>query len=360
MQSAWMAAGSGVTTVSNVARTVEIATIRRHAAGPTLARQGVLQRKCACGNQGRGGECAECAQKKGLLQRKASDNFVATEFLPIVHDVLRSPGQPLDSATLAWMEPRSGHDFSQVRVHTDSGAGDSARAVNALAYTVGRDIVFDSGQYVPKTGARKQLLAHELTHVVQQREAPNQNLLQRLPREPGDPNTLPYKEAMEETERGLYNEFIRDCSGVRVLHRLEREAPISPLEKVRRLEDRLTFIRHYFLRVKPALSNPAERAVFRCVVDCIFGKDYALTSEERELANVRCEISETRWQSLALARQGQIPRRARSMHPDKVPWIPDPRVCSNAAKMEELRKGILAGRGCEGETGKGEINPLVL
>src|SRR6266480_5004079 len=86
----------------------------------------------------------------------------------------------------------------------------------------------------------------------------------------------------------------RDCSGARVLDRLEREAPISALEKARRLEDRLTFIRHYF-RVKPGSSDPVERAIFRCVVDCIFGKDYALTSEQGDLASIQCQLSETRW-----------------------------------------------------------------
>src|SRR5205085_6372561 len=96
---------------------------------------------------------------------------------PIVHDVLRSPGQPLDTGTRAFMEPRFGHDFSQVRVHTDTQAAESARAVNALAYTVGRDVVFGAGQHSPETSGGKRLLAHELTHVVQQRHAsPTQGL----------------------------------------------------------------------------------------------------------------------------------------------------------------------------------------
>ncbi|MGH9508475.1 MAG: eCIS core domain-containing protein [Terriglobales bacterium] len=86
-----------------------------------------------------------------------------------MHEVLGSPGQPLDPATRAFFEPRFGHDFSHVRVHTDAHAADSARAVNALAYTVGRNIAFGAGQYLPTTSVGKHLLAHELTHVVQQR-----------------------------------------------------------------------------------------------------------------------------------------------------------------------------------------------
>jgi len=88
---------------------------------------------------------------------------------PTVHDVLRAPGQPLDTGTRSFMEPRFGHDFSQVRVHTDARAAESARAVNALAYTVGKDVVFGKGHYMPGTSEGKRLLAHELTHVVQQK-----------------------------------------------------------------------------------------------------------------------------------------------------------------------------------------------
>ena len=66
------------------------------------------------------------------------------------------------------MEPRFSHDFSQVRIHTDTRAAESAQAVNALAYTIGSDIVFDTAQYAPDSYTGKQLLAHELTHVIQQ------------------------------------------------------------------------------------------------------------------------------------------------------------------------------------------------
>jgi len=90
------------------------------------------------------------------------------EGAPIVNEVLRSPGQPLDGATRAFMEPRFGRDFGRVRVHTDERATQSARAVNALAYTVGRNIVFASGAFRPETSEGSLLLAHELTHTIQQ------------------------------------------------------------------------------------------------------------------------------------------------------------------------------------------------
>jgi Domain of unknown function (DUF4157) len=117
--------------------------------------------------------------KKSLMRKPRSEPgaYGATDTSsvpPIVHDVLNGGGgQPLDATTRAFMEPRFGHDFSQVRVHTDGRAAESARAVNALAYTVGRDVVFGMGQYVPGTSVGRRLLAHELTHVVQQDESRN-------------------------------------------------------------------------------------------------------------------------------------------------------------------------------------------
>jgi hypothetical protein len=102
------------------------------------------------------------------LQRKAENTGASGDVPPIVHDVLRSPGRPLDAATRAFMEPRFGHDFSRVRVRIDAKAAESARVLNALAYTVGPDVVFGAGQYAPHTKAGDELLAHELTHTVQQ------------------------------------------------------------------------------------------------------------------------------------------------------------------------------------------------
>ena len=138
--------------------------------GSTAVAPGLLLRKCACGSQTIvGGECDECKKKRLELQRNSVDaQSGPTEAPPIVDEVLRSPGQPLDPATRAFMEPRFGHDFSSVRVHTDAKAAGSARAVNSLAYTVGRDVVFGAGQYAPTKNNGKALLAHELAHTIQQ------------------------------------------------------------------------------------------------------------------------------------------------------------------------------------------------
>ncbi len=178
-------------------------------------RSGLLQRCTATK------ECNDCRNKRLGLQRKSIDQAEPAGVPPIVHEVLRSPGQPLDAATRAFMEPRfvhdftgvlihtnsqsaqqgglrlsspgepseqeaehvassiqsamspmqrtdSRYDFSQVRIHADERAAASAQTVNALAYTVGRDVVFGANQYAPHTLEGRRLLAHELTHVVQQ------------------------------------------------------------------------------------------------------------------------------------------------------------------------------------------------
>ncbi len=186
---------------------------------------GLLQRKCACGQRTiAGGECEECQKKGSPLQRRSTNRSEPSEVPPIVHEVLRSPGKPLDPATRTLMESRfrqnfsrvqnpiisqmtptkltlgqsgdkyeqeadhmadiairkpdrdpmagltsfSHYDFSQVRLHVDARAAKSARMVNALAYTVGRNIVFGTGQYEPQTHTGRLLIAHELAHVVQQ------------------------------------------------------------------------------------------------------------------------------------------------------------------------------------------------
>jgi hypothetical protein len=104
-----------------------------------------------------------------LVQRRTEgDSTGVTAAPPIVQDVLSESGQPLDTATRAFFEPRFGHDFSRVRVHTDDRAARSAMAVQAAAYTVGQNIVFGATQYAPQDPKGQQLLAHELVHTIQQ------------------------------------------------------------------------------------------------------------------------------------------------------------------------------------------------
>ena len=181
---------------------------------------GMLQRCTATS------ECSECRKKReGILQRAAVNNSPTHDVPPIVHEVLRSPGRPLNSASRLLMEARFNHnfsevpvtaksasislanltlgpandrfeqeadriattilsasvgrqlcqpvaettyDFSNVRIHIGDKAAESARAVNARAYTVGNHIVFGAGPFTSRTGPGQRLLAHELTHVTQQ------------------------------------------------------------------------------------------------------------------------------------------------------------------------------------------------
>jgi peptidoglycan/xylan/chitin deacetylase (PgdA/CDA1 family) len=112
------------------------------------------------------------APQGAVLRRSAS--AAAPAFAPpIVHDVLRGGGRPLDGGVRARMEPRFQHSFADVRVHADGRAAESARAVGAQAYAVGRDVVFGAGRYAPGSAEGDRLIAHELAHVVQGRGAPS-------------------------------------------------------------------------------------------------------------------------------------------------------------------------------------------
>lgn len=189
----------------------------------TTTQRAVLQRKCACGKPITvNGECAECNKEQLKLQRKAVNTQSNPEYAPpIVHEVLRETGRPLDSNTRIFMESRLSSDFSQVklqtpthqavhtalkvnqpgdpfekeaetiskrivnqptnhhslhqkdfsqiRIHTGAKAAQSAEAINARAYTVGHNVVFGGGQFHPQTSSGLELLAHELTHTIQQK-----------------------------------------------------------------------------------------------------------------------------------------------------------------------------------------------
>jgi hypothetical protein len=134
-----------------------------------------LQRKCDCGGPSTaGGECETCRNKRlqsetPLVRRRATTGAGGSEAPSIVHETLGSAGRPIDSATRVDMESQFGADFGAVRIHHDQRAAQSAKAIGALAYTVGPNIAFGEGCYAPHSATGRGLLAHELAHVVQQR-----------------------------------------------------------------------------------------------------------------------------------------------------------------------------------------------
>ena len=109
-------------------------------------------------------------EEEEMLQAKSRED--ATSEVPndleSQINAIKGGGRPLEESERAYFEPRFGYDFGQVRMHTDTRAAETAQAVNAQAYTVGRDVVFGAGKYAPGTGEGRRLMAHELTHVVQQ------------------------------------------------------------------------------------------------------------------------------------------------------------------------------------------------
>ncbi|MFY9553195.1 MAG: DUF4157 domain-containing protein [Blastocatellia bacterium] len=184
-------------------------------------RTGVLQRKCGCGSHAiAGNKCAECLKEPRVLQRQGIASAPAG--VPaIVPEVLRSPGQPLDTTTRAFMEPRFGHDFSNVRVHTDARAAESAKAVNALAYSVGNNVVFGAGRFAPSTQSGRRLLAHELTHTLQQKGTALQPSLEigRL----DDPGEIEADRVADAVASGSHLPGVIPASGSAVLRRTPDE-----------------------------------------------------------------------------------------------------------------------------------------
>ena len=135
-----------------------------HGHGPGGAR---IQPKCAaCGGAAPAPEakCPACEAKERGVQRKPAGNATGSAASALVP----GPGALLSHEVRAFFEPRFQRDFGDVRVHADRNAATAAQSLDALAYTSGRDIVFGEGQYAPGTTAGRRLLAHELTHVVQQ------------------------------------------------------------------------------------------------------------------------------------------------------------------------------------------------
>lgn len=134
--------------------------MRSHAGFP-----GSSSCSCASGE----GVCEECQQKQQGVVARVAESAPDTDEAPArVTDVLRLPGQPLPESARVPFERKLGHDLSAVRIHDDSAAAESASAVNALAYTLGHHIVFGVGHYAPGTEQGDRLLAHELTHTIQQ------------------------------------------------------------------------------------------------------------------------------------------------------------------------------------------------
>jgi hypothetical protein len=135
-----------------------------------MENQGVVQPKLAISSVQR--TCAECAQEDEKEVQRKSSGASQTEVPSVVRDVVSSGGgTKMSDGSRSTMENNFGYDFSNVRIHTGTIATKSAQSINALAYTSGNNIVFNQGQYSPETNSGKKLLAHELTHVIQQKAA---------------------------------------------------------------------------------------------------------------------------------------------------------------------------------------------
>jgi hypothetical protein len=186
-------------------------------------------------------KCAECEEEEEKLRRKsAGSQGVGNEATALVHEVLRSPGQPLDTTTRGFFEPRFRQDFSRVRVHTGATAEQSARDVNAHAYTVGPNMVFAAGRFAPATHEGRRLIAHELTHVTQQENGSSAGAVQRA--EADDRSCSGLKDIEKDIDDKVNQELADERTAIgtpifaplfllHVVQRLGGRSAVSPIEE---------------------------------------------------------------------------------------------------------------------------------
>jgi hypothetical protein len=171
-----MASDDGVTRRAQRLERPPAAAPRRATVRPAPARPARERRPAPAraGGRGRGGANLDAAGVPAL-QRAAGNAAVAallSDRPSPVLDMLAQAGRPLPSPLRADMEANLGHAFGDVRIHTDGRAAVAAQSIEARAFTSGRHIGFAPGEYAPATNSGRQMLAHELTHVVQQRAGP--------------------------------------------------------------------------------------------------------------------------------------------------------------------------------------------
>ena len=175
------------------------------------------------------------------VQRRTASEGGGMSAPPIINDVLSAPGHPLDLSTRAFFEPKFGHDLGRARIHTGTQAAESARAVSANAFTVGWDVVFGEGQYAPETSAGKQLLAHELSHVVQQ-TASGEGVSSGFSPAPSASGTVAravasnYSEIEDRLTYGIVDWAITDQNAQQALEMLKRLKPEDLKDTVVRME----------------------------------------------------------------------------------------------------------------------------
>jgi len=310
----------------------------------------------------------------GLLQKQSA--------LCNTPGLVEDSGRDKDKLTLqrSSVEPRFGHDFSRLSVHS-TGQGiiqtklkinkprdlyeqEADRVTEHVMMMPGKEFVVLPLPSIDKAeSSGLKAISHNIPPLLQRQEtkgkqktddekykkeviAKKQGKRKRL-RTP-----MPDPKKMGATERKLYDKFVRSCTNIRILQRLNRWPHIPPSEKIRLLKDRLRFIGIYFNLKKVKDQN--NRKAYQCVVECIFGKGYVLLSEKAELARTQCEINKAQWQAFALDLYGQIPGE-RGIG---VPSIPEPRTCMNPDRLDLYLKRVKAGKGCENgkkRTHEGEL-----
>lgn len=239
-------------------------------------------------------KCTKCEEDEKIMKKSATDNEPVGEVPSLVNEVIQSPGDSLDQETRQFFEPRFGWDFSRVKVHTGSRAASSSEEINAHAYTVGNHVVFNENQFSPKTDSGKKLLAHELTHVVQQGSSEVRPLVQRDEKE----GTLSDKwqgYAIRHMQRALRDHklFTGDTTGVLDKQTVDGLNKVFYKDSWRNFDHKvvLGILRSkdvgYLIKNKPdeATLNKAKQIK---MPDCDLAKGEFLLKVEEDLTKSRC------------------------------------------------------------------------
>jgi hypothetical protein len=220
-----------------------------------------IQRKCPGCKKGAKIEKEEEEEKLQKKEASGSTPEVTPELESNI-SALRSGGQPLPESVRAFYEPRFEHDFRGVRVHTDAKAAEAAKGVNAKAFTVGKDVVFGSGQYAPRISEGRRLLAHELTHVVQQGYS---SITPELDSDAALERSIEAKSAAIDAIQKRVN--LQGAVGIGLMRKDGTESYVKPTHEimgvVKQMETELAQLR---ADAEPAKSQQAEAVRTFCVV----------------------------------------------------------------------------------------------
>jgi hypothetical protein len=271
-----------------------------------------------------------------------------------VEGVRAGGGSPLSESVQSFFGPRFGYDFSGVRVHTSDQAAHSARAVNALAYTAGRDVVFGAGQYSPDTESGRRLLAHELTHVVQQGSGAQRSPDVAAVHQQGKSETVSAKAA-----RAVQPVQVREAAGLGLARKVKppvmlEGVSLDPTEYAISAEHAETMSVEELRKAIEAVDEKRNQLVHAPEVYDLLDENWKVLNEalERKLAEETLETSDLEWEEEEgeeLQRTGIIEYDGHGKSVKDVALRPIPSTSSTEIKRLPVNTRVYVDHEMEGE-----------